>query len=75
MDQKILFIGEIQKAENWAETIKTLYDESKRNNQPVLCVLLGSSSLAIQNGLIESLTGRFQLLRAHHWNYQESMQG
>lgn len=74
-EKKILFIDEIQKAENWAETIKSLYDEAKRYNNLVQCVLLGSSSLAIQNGLTESLTGRFQLIRAYHWNYYESNLG
>jgi predicted AAA+ superfamily ATPase len=72
---KILFIDEIQKSHNWAEAIKALYDESKRNKKLLPSVLLGSSSLAIQKGLTESLTGRFQLIRAHHWNYQESKEG
>lgn len=71
-EKKILFVDEIQKIENWAEAIKGLYDESKKNHKPVRCVLLGSSSLQIQKGLTESLTGRFQLLRAYHWNVEES---
>jgi uncharacterized protein len=74
-DKKILFIDEIQKAYNWASVIKSLYDQSKRSGKPISCVLLGSSSLEIQKGLSESLTGRFQLLRAHHWNYAESYAG
>jgi uncharacterized protein len=74
-EKKILFIDEIQKVENWAEGIKALYDEAKRKKKTVQCVLLGSSSLAIQKGLTESLTGRFQLIRAHHWNYAESKKG
>lgn len=73
--KKILFIDEIQKSHNWAEAIKALYDESKRIKKLFPCVLLGSSSLEIQKGLTESLTGRFQLIRAHHWNYQESKKG
>lgn len=72
---KILFIDEIQKSFNWSETIKALYDESKKNRQPVQCVLLGSSSLELQQGLSESLTGRFQLTYAYHWNHQESESG
>jgi predicted AAA+ superfamily ATPase len=72
---KILFIDEIQKSYNWSDTIKTLYDESKKNRRPVKCVLLGSSSLEIHKGLSESLTGRFQLTYAYHWNYQESELG
>lgn len=73
--QKLLVIDEIQKCENWSEVIKTLWDESKRQNAPVRCILLGSSSLSIQRGLSESLTGRFQLMIAHHWNFQESLEG
>jgi predicted AAA+ superfamily ATPase len=72
---QILFVDEIQKLNNWAEAVKALYDEAKRLRRQIICVLLGSSSLKIQQGLTESLTGRFQLIRAHHWNYQESHQG
>jgi predicted AAA+ superfamily ATPase len=71
-DKKILVIDEIQKCHNWAEVIKSLYDEFKKRKQIVRCVLLGSSSLEIQKGLTESLTGRFQLIQAYHWNFSES---
>jgi predicted AAA+ superfamily ATPase len=73
--EKLLVIDEIQKCENWAETIKALWDESKRRKKNQKCILLGSSSLLIQKGLNESLTGRFQLTRAYHWNFQESENG
>jgi len=74
-ENKILFVDEIQKCENWAEIIKKIFDECKRKKEKFKCVLLGSSSLEIQKGLTESLTGRFQLTRAYHWNYQESHAG
>ncbi|MFN3697808.1 MAG: ATP-binding protein [Pseudobdellovibrio sp.] len=74
-EDKILFIDEIQKCENWSEVIKKLYDEAKRKKKPIRCVLLGSSSLEIQKGLTESLTGRFQMTRAFHWNFSESKEG
>jgi predicted AAA+ superfamily ATPase len=74
-EQKLLVIDEIQKCENWAETIKILFDKTKRNKQKLNCVLLGSSSLQIQKGLTESLTGRFQLINAYHWNGFESLDG
>ena len=74
-NNKILFVDEIQKSFNWSETIKTLYDETKKNKKKIRCVLLGSSSLEIQKGLTESLTGRFQLTQAYHWNYKESQEG
>ncbi len=73
---KLLVIDEIQKIENWSEAIKSLWDEDRRSKgRKVRCVLLGSSSLEIQKGLTESLTGRFQLVRAHHWNFAESKEG
>lgn len=71
----LLVIDEVQKIENWSEIIKSLWDEDKKNKRNTKCVLLGSSSLDIQKGLTESLTGRFQLIRAHHWNFHESKEG
>jgi len=74
-ENKILCIDEIQKVYNWAEIIKKLYDDSKKKKEKIQCVLLGSSSLEIQKGLSESLTGRFQLTQAYHWNSEESYDG
>lgn len=34
-------------------------------------VLLGSAALLVQQGLSESLTGRFELIRAPHWSFAE----
>ncbi|MEA9358610.1 ATP-binding protein [Bacteriovorax sp. PP10] len=74
-EKKILVIDEIQKCENWSAVIKKLWDEDKRNKKEFPCILLGSSSLEIQKGLTESLTGRFQLHKAYHWNHEESEKG
>jgi len=74
-EKKILVIDEIQKCQNWAEVIKSLWDEARRTNKKIRCILLGSSSLHIQKGLTESLAGRFQLHMAYHWNAAESMEG
>lgn len=74
-ENKILVIDEIQKCENWSAVIKKFWDEDKRNKKTFPCILLGSSSLEIQKGLTESLTGRFQLHRVFHWNYGESNKG
>lgn len=71
-DKKILVIDEIQKCENWSAIIKKFWDEDKKNKTNFPCILLGSSSLEIQKGLTESLTGRFLLHRAFHWNFDES---
>lgn len=74
-EKKILVIDEIQKCENWSAVVKKFWDEDKKNKKSFPCILLGSSSLEIQKGLTESLTGRFQLHRAFHWNYKESKTG
>lgn len=74
-ENKILVIDEIQKCENWSAIIKKLWDTDKKNKKSLICILLGSSSLEIQKGLTESLTGRFQLHKAFHWNFFESKAG
>lgn len=68
----LLVLDEIQKIENWSEIIKKLWDSNRRSPGCPKVVLLGSSSLALQTGLSESLTGRFELIRAYHWNFHES---
>ena len=68
----VLIIDEVQKIENWSEIIKKLWDESRLGKTRLKVVLLGSSSLALQTGLSESLAGRFELIRAYHWNFLES---
>src|SRR3989338_4359271 len=72
--QGILAIDEIQKIPNWSETIKQLWDEQKKQGGHLRVVLMGSSSLTLQKGLSESLTGRFELIRLQQWNYYESCQ-
>lgn len=68
----LLVIDEIQKVENWSETIKLLWDEQKREQDQLKLILLGSSSLHLQSGLSESLAGRFIIYNAHHWTPSES---
>jgi predicted AAA+ superfamily ATPase len=67
----ILAIDEIQKVANWAETVKRLWDEDRLADRPLRVVLLGSAALLVQQGLSESLTGRFELIRAPHWSFAE----
>ncbi len=68
----LLIIDEIQKIENWAEILKSLWDENKKNKKHLKCVFLGSSSLNLQKGIHESLTGRYELIRAYHWDFIKS---
>ncbi len=71
----ILVIDEIQKVSRWSERIKWLWDSERFKGSKFKLVLLGSSSLHIQEGLGESLAGRFEMIPAHHWSYQESKEG
>lgn len=73
-ENPILVLDEIQKIDNWSEIIKKLWDASHRQNKKIRVVLLGSSSLALQTGLSESMTGRFELMHAYHWNFAESIE-
>lgn len=69
--QSLLIIDEIQKIDNWSESIKKLWDETSPEDRPKL-VILGSSSWSLQSGLRESLAGRYELIKAPHWNYPEA---
>ena len=67
----IFSVDEIQKIPNWSETIKANWDADTRNNIPIKLILLGSSRLLIQQGLTESLAGRFELTYISHWSLAE----
>ena len=67
----VLAIDEVQKAPHWPETVKRLWDEDTRSGLSLHVVLLGSSPLLVQQGLTESLAGRFEVLRAPHWSLAE----
>jgi predicted AAA+ superfamily ATPase len=66
----VLMIDEIQKVDQWSTLIKSLWD-ARSSKSSLKLVLAGSSSLDVQMGLTESLAGRFELIRMHHWNYWE----
>lgn len=72
IENKILIIDEIQKIPNWSEMVKKLWDQDKEKRRTIRCVLLGSSSLSLNKGLKESLTGRFETLQMYHWNYKDT---
>jgi uncharacterized protein len=64
-------VDEIQKIPNWSETVKANWDADTRTNTPVKVILLGSSRLLLQQGLTESLAGRFELSYIGHWSLPE----
>jgi uncharacterized protein len=67
----ILAIDEIQKIGNWSEVIKKLWDEDTRHERNIKVILLGSSRLLLQQGLTESLAGRFESTYMGHWSFAE----
>jgi hypothetical protein len=67
----ILAVDEIQKIPNWSEAVKANWDADTRSNLPLKVVLLGSSRLLLQQGLTESLAGRFELNYIGHWAFSE----
>jgi predicted AAA+ superfamily ATPase len=67
----ILVIDEIQKIKNWSERVKRLWDEDTLHSKPLKVLLLGSSSLLLQKGLTESMTGRYEVIHVPHWSFAE----
>lgn len=67
----LLVIDEVQKIENWSEMVKQQWDKDTNNDLDIKLILLGSSRLLIQNGLTESLAGRFEITYMGHWSFAE----
>jgi predicted AAA+ superfamily ATPase len=70
-EEFLLVIDEIQKVHNWAETVKKEWDADTREKRKLKVIILGSSRLLIQQGLTESLAGRFETTYLTHWTYAE----
>ena len=67
----LLVIDEVQYVANWSAVVKTLWDEDAVTGIDLRVLLIGSSATLIQEGLDESLTGRFELIESTHWTYPE----
>ncbi|MBI4946053.1 MAG: ATP-binding protein [Bacteroidetes bacterium] len=67
----LLVLDEVQKINNWSQAVKKNWDKDTKDKRQVKVVLLGSSRLLLQEGLTESLAGRFELLLLPHWSYSE----
>lgn len=72
--QFLLVVDEIQKIANWSETVKKLWDEDSYKGIQLKVILLGSSRLLLQQGLTESLAGRFETIYLTHWTLNEMKQ-
>ena len=70
----LLVLDEVQKVSGWSETVKRLWDEDTRARRPLKVVVLGSAPLLVQQGLTESLAGRFEILHLPHWTLTEMRQ-
>jgi uncharacterized protein len=67
----VLALDEIQKIPGWSETVKRLWDEDTATGSALRVVLLGSAPLLVQQGLTESLAGRFEVIHLPHWSFAE----
>ena len=61
----------MQKIDNWSEQVKAEWDRDTAEERDIRVVLLGSSQLMLQQGLTESLAGRFESMYLGHWSYGE----
>lgn len=67
----VLIVDEIQKVQQWSNTVKSLWDADQREESTLKICLSGSSSLLLHHGLEDSLMGRFELIRSPHWSLAE----
>lgn len=67
-----LIVDEVQKIPQWSELIKRLWDSRDTEEKGINLLLLGSSRLLLQQGLTESLMGRFETLYLGHWDFEEA---
>jgi hypothetical protein len=67
----LLVVDEIQKIVNWSEQVKQQWDEDTRAKRNMKVIILGSSRLLLQEGLTESLAGRFENIYSGHWSFDE----
>ncbi len=70
----LLVLDEVQKVHAWSEEAKKLWDANKRAGDPMAVCLLGSSAMLMDQGLTESLAGRFERNSVGHWQYAEMRQ-
>jgi len=67
----VLAVDEVQKISTWPSWVKRLWDEDSFAGRDVRVLLSGSSPLLMQQGLAESLAGRFETLPMTHWAWPE----
>lgn len=75
LDELVIIIDEIQKINNWSEYVKKEWDRDSASGLNLKAVILGSSRLLLQQGLTESLAGRFESIYIPHWSFSEMRDG
>jgi predicted AAA+ superfamily ATPase len=69
--KSVFVLDEVQKVTGWSETVKRLWDEDTALGLPLHVIVLGSPPLLVQQGLTESLAGRFEVIPVTHWSFAE----
>lgn len=72
---EVLVLDEVQKIGDWSAIVKGLWDEDRRWGDRVRAVILGSAPMLMQQGLTESLAGRFRDFPVSHWSFGEMFDG
>ena len=67
----VLALDEIQVVPDWSAAVKGLWDADRLEGLPLHVVIAGSAPLLMQQGLTESLAGRFERIRLPHWSFSE----
>jgi uncharacterized protein len=67
----VLALDEVHKLPGWADRVKANWDRDTRDGTDVRLVVLGSSPLLVGRRLGESLAGRFEVIPATHWQWNE----
>lgn len=69
--EALMIVDEVQLVDQWSAAVKELWDEDTWNDTNLKVVLSGSSSLLLEKGLVEALTGRFETIHCTHWSLGE----
>ena len=67
----VLALDEIQKVPRWSEVVKGLWDADRLAGRPLRVVIAGSCPMTMQQGLSESLAGRFETIPVAQWSFPE----
>jgi uncharacterized protein len=71
LEEIIVIIDEIQKIRRWSEAVKKEWDDDSFHDRNIKLLILGSSRVMLEQGLSDSLAGRFEEIRMGHWTYPE----